>query len=275
VIAVYTFADRPQTNIQLYCRLLAEGGNAEDLQQIHDAYDLAARLFAGQIRPEGRPFTCHLVGVAGILAALGEAPPVICAGLLHSALSQGDFGAGRGRVGGSARRLLARSVDPRTFDLVDGYDQLAWNANNVRAWAVPGSVRDETLRKLTVMRLANELEDALDGGLDFSKKGDRHRNLIPLASIVALARVICDERLAAALEATLTSEALTDRLSFLQEQRHASVVEAPLSYRRKMLSPIAARSQDFAYRAARRLSRLLTSMLAERPRDRPTVRAPK
>src|ERR1051326_5426489 len=130
---IYTFADRPQTNIQLYRRLLADGRSADELRQVRDAYSLAARLFAGQIRPEGRPFTCHLVGIAGILAALGEPTPVICAGLLHSALSQGDFGAGRGEVGIAARRFLERSIDPSTFALVEGYERLAWNAKNMGA----------------------------------------------------------------------------------------------------------------------------------------------
>jgi len=274
-MAVYAFADRPQTNIQLYCNLLSGGHSAEDLRQIRDAYNLAASLFAGQVRPEGRPFTCHLVGVAGILAALGEPTPVICAALLHSALSQGDFGAGRGHVTGAARRFLARSIDPRTFNLVDGYDRLAWNAANVRAWTVPGSVGDEILRKLIVMRLANELEDALDGGLDFSEKGDKHHHLIPPQSIVALARVMCDERLAATLEATLSSDATIDRLSFLRENRQASVVAAPLSYRRKMLSPIATSLRDYAERAARRSSRLLTAALPEKHRHKPAARDPR
>jgi hypothetical protein len=270
-MAVDAFADRPQTNVQLYGRLLADGRSAEDLRQIHDSYNLAAKIFAGQIRPEGRPFTCHLVGVAGILAALGEAPYVICAGLLHSALSQGDFGSGRGHVSDAARRRLARSVDPRTFALVDGYDRLAWNVGNLGVWTVAGGVGDATLRTLIIMRLANELEDALDGGLDFSAKGDSR---IPPASVVALARVMGEERLAAALEATLSSAALAHRPSFLQENRQVSLVEAPLSYRRKRLTPLAVRFQDYAERAARRLWRPLTGV-AEKPRHKPAARAPK
>jgi hypothetical protein len=273
-MAVYAFADRPQTNIQLYGALLAGGRSTDELRPIHDAYNLAAKIFAGQIRPEGRPFTCHLVGVAGILAALGQPPYVICAALLHSALSQGDFGTGRGLVTGAARRLLARSVDPRTFTLVDGYDRLAWRADNLKAWTVAGSVGDATLRTLITMRLANELEDALDGGLDFSEKGDAHYQRISPASVIALAKVIGDERLTAALEATLLSAAPVHRPGFLQENREASLVEAPLSYRRKRLGPIAVRLQDYAERAARRLRRL-TAVSPEKPRHRPAVRAPK
>jgi hypothetical protein len=274
-MAVDAFADRPQTNIQLYGRLLDDGRSADELRQIRDAYNMAAKIFAGQIRPEGRPFICHLVGVAGILAALGEAPSVICAGLLHSALSQGDFGTGRGLVSGAARRLLARSVDPRTFTLVDGYDRLAWNADNLSAWTVAGSIGDETLRTLIVMRLANELEDALDRGLDFSEKGDRHYQRVPPASIVALARVMGNVRLVAALEATLSSPAPAHRPSFLQEHRQVSLVEAPLSYRRKKLRPMAVRLKDYAERAARRLRQLLTDVPAEKPRHRPAARDPK
>jgi hypothetical protein len=274
-MAVDAFADRPQTNIQLYGRLLADGRSAEELRQIHDSYNLAAKIFAGQIRPEGRPFTCHLVGVAGILAALGQPPYVICAALLHSALSQGDFGTGRGVVSGAARRYLARSVDPRTFALVDGYDRLAWSVDNLRAWTVAGSVGDENLQTLIIMRLANELEDALDGGLDFSAKGDAHYQRIPPASVVVLAKVMGGEKLAAALEATLSSAAPSHRFSFLRENRQVSLVEAPLSYRRKRLGPIAVRLQDYAERAARRLWRPLTGVAAEKPRHRPAARAPK
>lgn len=274
-MAVDTFADRPQTNIQLYRALLAEGRSIADLRQIHDAYNLAAKLFAGQIRPEGRPFICHLVGIAGILATLGEPSFVVCAALLHSAIPQGDVGAGRGEVGGVVRRLLVRSMDPRIVALVEGYDQLAWNAKKVEAWTAAGNLGDTTLRNLIVMRLANELEDALDGGLDFSGKGDQRRHMIAPASIVALAKAIGEPRLAVALEATLLATAPMSGLGFLQAQRCESVIEAPLSYRRKVLGPIALRFQDYANQGARRLSRLFSGAADQKKYpDRPIARDP-
>ena len=181
------FVQRAQTNIQLYNQLSDSRFSTLDLLCIQRAYTIAAELFAGQIRPEGRPFICHLVGVASILAQLGEAVPVICTGLLHSAFSQGDFGEGKGNINGSARRRFESSVGHDTQELIDGYGQCAWNASNVHNWTVNAGNVDRTLRTVNLIRLADALEDALDFGLQFSTKGEKHADAIPREDIVALA----------------------------------------------------------------------------------------
>src|SRR5438093_12019705 len=92
------FEERAQTNIQLYTQLLAAGHSVEDVRRVRAGYSLAAELFAGQLRPEGRPFLCHLVVVASIVAMLETASTIIIAALLHSAYTHGDFGMGRGQI---------------------------------------------------------------------------------------------------------------------------------------------------------------------------------
>src|SRR4029453_3473264 len=89
-------AMRAQTNIQLYRQLLAARHAVAQVQQVRDAYALAARLFAAQLRPEGRRFVCHLVGAASLLAQQETAFPIVLAGPLHSAYPHGAFGGGPG-----------------------------------------------------------------------------------------------------------------------------------------------------------------------------------
>ena len=181
------FARRAQTNIQLYNQLLEVGFDDADLVVVRRAYRTAAEIFAGWVRPEGRPFICHLVGVASVLAKLGEPVPVICAGLLHSVYSHGDFGAGQGRVGAPALRILERSIGPDACRPIDRYVQTAWNADNVRHWTANAGEVDGALRTVITIRLADALEDALDFGLHYSAKGEKHATAIPRGDIVALA----------------------------------------------------------------------------------------
>src|SRR5262249_52556405 len=80
-----------QTNLRPYEELREAGRPAEELLGARRAYDLAARLFAGQYRATGKPFVAHLVGVASIVARLGERQAVVVAALLHAAYDQGAF----------------------------------------------------------------------------------------------------------------------------------------------------------------------------------------
>jgi hypothetical protein len=65
------------------------------------------------------------VGTASILAAHGAECSVVCAGLLHSAYTHGDFGDGRdrdvGEVAPARREIVRRVLGEAGEDLVYGY----------------------------------------------------------------------------------------------------------------------------------------------------------
>ncbi len=100
------------------------------------AYEQATQLFASCYRASGRPFICHLVGTASLLAAWNQPPAVAAAGLLHSAYLYGDFADGARRTKPAHRARLTAAVGAPTESLVfdfcqarreDGFTQ--WLAN--------------------------------------------------------------------------------------------------------------------------------------------------
>ena len=178
------FEQRAQSNTQLYAQLLAGGWCMKDVGRVRDAYALAARLFAGQLRPDGRPFVCHLVGVASILAMLGAAPDTIIAGLLHSAYTHGDFGLGRGQMTRKARERLRAAAGPQIERLVAVYSRHPWNASTVATWVENAGTLAADERQIIVIRLADVVEDALDHGLQLSAKMENPNRAISVESLV-------------------------------------------------------------------------------------------
>jgi (p)ppGpp synthase/HD superfamily hydrolase len=248
------FAYRAQTNIQLSNQLIGLGFNTADLTAVYRSYTVATRIFAGQMRPEGRPFICHVVGVASILADLGQPIVVICAGLLHSAYTHGDFGAGWGYVNKSSRRAIRRSLDPAVHEIIDAYARQAWNAATIHSWITKATPIDDPLRTIITIRLADALEDALDFGLQYSDKGERHSNNIPRDNVVSLAETIGIQRLTAALRHAYGDQATGEYFRLLRKNATGSTMLAPMSYRRRMIAPTLARLRT-AYWRARKISR--------------------
>jgi GTP diphosphokinase / guanosine-3',5'-bis(diphosphate) 3'-diphosphatase len=62
-----------------------------DIRKIERAYDLAARLHAGQSRRSGDPYITHPLAVATILAELGMPHDTICAALLHDTVEDTQY----------------------------------------------------------------------------------------------------------------------------------------------------------------------------------------
>lgn len=242
------FAHRAQTNIQLFNQLIGLGFSTADLAAAHRSYTVAAGIFAGQVRPEGRPFTCHLVGVASILADLGQPIVVICAGLLHSAYTHGDFGAGPGYVNKSSRRTIRRSVDPEVHEIIDAYARQAWNTLTIRSWITAAKPISDLLRMIITIRLANAVEDALDCGHQYSGKGEKHSRDIPRDEIISLAQTIESPRLTDALRHADEYEGTGEYFQQLRENRAGSEVLAPMSYRRRTFAPTMARLRTAYWR---------------------------
>lgn len=154
-----------QTNVQLLAQLAgSDRYTAPDIVAVDRAYGLARALHPHAYRANGKPFVCHLVGTASIVAQLGERPDVVCAGLLHAAYAQGDFGPRLRRMSRRTRRELVAVVGDAVEEIVARYTTTPWTMDALRALAdaAPGDPVD---RAVGILRLANELEDAHDGAL--------------------------------------------------------------------------------------------------------------
>ena len=165
-----------QTNIQLYNQLIRENRPAADLILIRQAYELAVRLFAGLYRPCGKTFLDHVVGTASIVHAVQGKPALTAAGLLHSAYSHGDFGL-FGRI--SARSRSKRMIDSVGVEVeayVRMYTELPWNGRSIRALAGRIDGMTETEREVVALRVANELEDHLNGGTLYCYRAAQHKS---------------------------------------------------------------------------------------------------
>jgi (p)ppGpp synthase/HD superfamily hydrolase len=228
------FERRAQTNIQLYAQLLAGGYGSDLILGIRDAYTLATRLFAGQLRPEGRPFVCHVVGVASILAMLDAPPTTIVAGLLHSAYSHGDFGYGRGQVTRGARSRLRGAVGPGIERLLACYSSHPWNSATVAGWVANAGAMASDQRQIAIIRLADTVEDALDSGLRMSEKGSNEHRQVPMEDVVDLAHVLGYPRLGVSLRHLLQVRDEPDFIA-LRDSHAGSYLVCPSSWREKMV----------------------------------------
>lgn len=147
-----------QTAPQLYCQLAPMGLREADLVRIREACLLGARVTAGLLRGSGKPFACHLVGVASLVAeSLPGDVDAIVAALLHAMYQDRvPFGADQ-----ASRRLrLLAAAGEAVEALVARYD----TAGPLEAVMRTVDLADPSARMVRVLQLADELEDAIDGG---------------------------------------------------------------------------------------------------------------
>lgn len=230
--------DRAQTNVRLYAQLVAAGYPGDVIVAVREAYRLAVRLFAGQWRAEGRPFVCHLVGVASVLAGIGAERETIVGGLLHSAYSHGDFGLGMGRVRRTSRAEVSRIVGDEAERLVNGYAGLCWNPGVVAAWIADPASLDRDVRRLVTIRLANALDDALDEGLSLAAREARKEGDVSVDAMATLAQALGLAELASALRDVDASKRTVES-GALRDDHHASYVLGPASWGERMLPRLA------------------------------------
>jgi hypothetical protein len=156
----------PQTNLQLYRVMIDAGATNDALAMTRSAYDLARELFVGYYRPSHKPFICHLVGVAGALATWGQAPPVIVAGLLHSAYLFGSFADGTRGITGPRRKIVAGRVGAEAEALVAKYTQYDWTGSlDDCTNAVRTGVCE---REVMLLKLADLCDECVDAGPHYS-----------------------------------------------------------------------------------------------------------
>lgn len=179
-------------------QLLAQDLSPSVLSGLRAAYNLAERLADGLYRPTGATFLSHLTRTASITVYIDPSPAMVSAALLHASYSLHRF-----RIG-KARRELRRVVGAEVELLIRQYEQLPWNS----AEAVQTHQRQldgypDLLRRAMLLRLANELEDHLDGADWFLKNGLSPSREAGLALCPGLARQLGVGWLAEDLEAAL------------------------------------------------------------------------
>jgi hypothetical protein len=158
----------PQTNLQLY-RAMRENGHSETaVGQANEAWLLAAESTTGMFRGSGKPFACHLAGVAGLLCLAEQPSPVVTAGLLHAMYQDRVPFLGRQRPLDERRRYLAEHFGEECEQLVHGYHE--FEVEHLDAWS------DQALLgkgPVVLMRVADELEDMLEDAIELhGRRGD-------------------------------------------------------------------------------------------------------
>jgi len=123
-----------------------------DIRKIERAYEVAARLHAGQSRRSGDPYITHPLAVATILAELGMPHDTICAALLHDTVEDTQYTVGQ----------IREEFGEEVASLVDGVTKLdkvkygdAAQAETVRKMVVAMS-RDI---RVLVIKLADRLHN--------------------------------------------------------------------------------------------------------------------
>lgn len=164
-----------QTNIQLYNQLVRDGYAPDDLVLIRRAHELAVQLFAGQYRPSGKTFMDHAIGTASIIHEVQGKPALTAAGLLHSAYSNGDFGLSGRMSAGVRSRRVTDSAGSEVEVYVRRYNELPWSMRSAPELLDRIDGMTTVWRDVVSLRVANEVEDHLNGGTLYCYGAARHK----------------------------------------------------------------------------------------------------
>jgi hypothetical protein len=149
----------PQTNLQLYRAMRDCGHPEEAVQSANQAWQLAVKGTAGMFRGSGKPFACHLAGVAGLLCLAGQEAPVVVAGILHAMYQRRvPF---QGLSLPQRKERLAALFGEECERLVSEYHD--FEIERLEEWS------DDALRDkgdVVLMRVADDLEDMLDDAIE-------------------------------------------------------------------------------------------------------------
>ncbi len=155
-----------QTNIQLYNQLRQQGLARDELVLVHRAYDLLTTLYSGYYQGDGKPFVAHGVGVASILAELGQPADIVAMGLLHGVYGNGDFGDGTdGQPTPSRRAVVREAVGPEVEQLVFRFTQLRLHPDTIDEDRRALADLDDTGRRLQLVAIVDHLEKYVDLGI--------------------------------------------------------------------------------------------------------------
>lgn len=226
-----------QTILELLNQLRGNGMSTPELCRVHEAYDLATETFAGLFRPSGKTFLAHAVGTASILHAVGAPLDLVIAGLIHSIYAHGDFGRWHKGVTDDARREVRNVVGNDVEDIVAQYAAFKWNRSLMPEIADSLSSYDSRSRAVVLMRLANEVEENLDGGVLYLPDAERRRQadnaMVPV--LVTMAQKLENPRLASELQRVFAETMAAKIPPGFSDRRPSGVIaQAPLSCRRRL-----------------------------------------
>lgn len=229
-------------NLALYAQLRRTGWSVTEIERVGVAYRVGLELVSGQYRANGKPFIDHFVGAASVVAAAGGRPALVRAALIHNAYAHGLWRSGRPRPTPVRRREVQAAIGVDAEALVLDYEQFGWREDDIVRLLARADELSERERDLTVLRLANEIEDRTDLGLLLSW---RHRR--PLEPMIELAGSIGQPFLADWLSWLHDEEAGAVIEPGLFHDAHGSEIIPPRSYRRRVVPLL-----DDWYRACRR-----------------------
>jgi hypothetical protein len=121
--------------------------------------------YSGRFGADRKPFVAHTIGVASVLASLGQPALMVAAGALHNIYGNGDFGDGLYNTANERRRRLVRqAVGDAVEDVL-----YRFHLNRVRLDASEGyRQRIERLAKTDMQVLLLDLADVVDKCVDSS-----------------------------------------------------------------------------------------------------------
>jgi (p)ppGpp synthase/HD superfamily hydrolase len=155
-----------QTNIQLYNQLRRQGLSRDELVLVHRAYELLTTLYSGYYQGDGKPFVAHGVGVASIMADLGQPAEIVAMALLHAVYGNADFGDGAGSGATPSRRELVReAVGEEVEGLVFRFADLRVHPDTIEHDRRALAELDETDRRLQLVAIADHVEKYVDLGV--------------------------------------------------------------------------------------------------------------
>lgn len=144
--------------------------DVDGIRLVRRAYDECLTLFAARYRASGKSFCDHLVGTASGVVLGGGDPAVVSGALIHAAYDAADFGDGLTGDSRRHRKYVADSLGTEVEDLVHRYHELGWSPTIAQGVWDSIDHLSETERKVVLIRVANELDDVIDGGLVVSSK---------------------------------------------------------------------------------------------------------
>lgn len=240
-----------QTWPALAVELTAASWPPDDLRLARRAFQEAEVRFAAAVRGSGKPFVDHLIGTASATLLGGGDATTVAAALLHAAYDQGDFGDGRRSDHPAHRATIQRAVGVEAEDLVHAYHRLGWSREVAMEERVGVATADDRRRRVLLVRVANEVDDALDAGLVVSGKAawPAYDGRIAEA-VVALADAVAAPALAALARRVLLDPP-PDVAPELRLGRGASAVRLPPTAAARLRVTAPARARRLL-RAARR-----------------------
>lgn len=145
--------------------MIDAGYPSVDICGVRKAYEYGMKLFTGYYRPSGKPLINHLVGTASVLAWLKLPAKVISAGLLHSIYLYGEFGCRDSKkIKLWMRNKIRNVVGEDVEDLIEGYMVYPWGAEILEKIHEKIDPKDERVKLIYLLNLANELDDQMDLG---------------------------------------------------------------------------------------------------------------